>query len=558
MESCAQKLASCADFVPIFYVDVDEKKAHSIEAVEAVNGCLQLDNAPAHGDHAEAKAKATVLIDATQMVNENPTLVPDQPKKLKASISGEENINPNETTEDSGLIEKYVKAGIDDKKSQIISMNSSQETKEHVETIDQAQNGFVDEHTKKDPVKSCAYMTALVSGLGNQRDDAEEEVSNERVESAETLYLTSKEEPKNQQAHENRKSSTTVQHGNRELVLYSKSQNQNLEVKIGDCEDVRFAIIEGQRFHMMQDIQFMRLAYYGGTSIGDQSEFYLYNLPMVSLLHTIPRLPDVIMHAPVSESANVLCNTREYGYCILKGADTTSLGGYQSFEHELATGIALSHKNLLTTYGPILSEDGMYFAGMLNEYMPIGSLKSLIVTTGSQLALSAKRSILQQVATGLEYMHRNDLVHNNLQPENILLKLSSGVALVKISNFSKTRGLINGMNVSDSAICRNKFYSDPALDWNPDGAVYSRSSDVYSMGMVMLQTMAGEIRMPDEVQYDKCLKEAFINPFTIFQPDVIADNWWKLITSCLSLEANDRPTMHEVLETIREFEYQDI
>ena len=508
MESCAKKMASCADFAPIFYVNVDEEES-AVESVEAVNECVQVEKALyAHGDDDEGNASTAVVhIDVGQVVNDNPIFVPDEPEKVEISLLQMENTNPNETTGDGGLEKKYNKAWIVDEKAKIISVNASPYTDEHIMTVEN---------------------------------------------------LFSKEDTKTQLLHQEGKSKRSLTRVNQSIVLFSKRQRQHLEVKVGGREDARFAILEGQRFHLKQDIQFIHYAYYGGSSIGSQSDFYLYNLPMVSFQHILPRLSDVIIISQVSESAHFLCNSKEYGYCMLKGSDMTSFGRYQLFEHELATAIALRHKNLLTTYGPILSECGKCIAGMLNEYMPLGCLKNMIEKAGPHLPLSVKRSILQQVATGIEYMHRAGLIHNNLQPSTILLKLSSGVTVAKVSKFANARGLINGSSISDDTIVRNMFYSDPTLDWDGDKAVHTRSSDVYSMGMVMLQTVAGEIRLPDEEQFLVCAKEAFINPFTIFQPAGITDNWWKLITSCLSLTPDERPTMHEVLETIRSFEAQDI
>ena len=516
MESCAKKMASCADFAPIFYVIVDEEEC-AVESVEAVNECVQVEKALyAHGDDDEGNAStALVHIDVGQVVNGNPIFVPDEPEKIEISLLQMENTNPNETAGGRSL------------KEDIITGSFRLPLRNHLpapqpSTITGCTNGPIDDHSFNAAMASI--QTAQIEELNMEKHCFVEE--KEEVDEigycfgAENVYITDEDLDGNN-------------------ILNS-------------------SILKGQRLKMLQDTKRNLYATYGGTSIASQSKFDLYSLPFYAHWRAIPRSGEITACSRIGgpSSPHILCETEEYGSCVFKGAEIATIEQYQSFEQELATGMTLRHQNLLVTYGPVLDDNGTYFAGMLNEHIPFGSLETFINNFGHSMDLEAKQCMILHVAGGMDYLHSIGLVHNNLKPSTILLcEISPGVLTAKISNFSKTRGLVDGLTgVSDNSIVLNKFYSDPTLEWNPEGATYSKSSDVYSLGMVMLQVMAGEIRLPNGQLFLNCVNGALINPFTMFHPTGVPDNWWKLISSCLSLKPSERPSVRQVLQTIASFE----
>lgn len=546
MKSCDQKLATCADFSPIFYVDVAEKSSSvGIDVISSVTECPAVDEA-AHVEDGHEESDGT--IDEVVDVAQDPIFTADAEIESAILPSGAENFHPNRIMmEPNDVSPKDANEDI-----QMISVNTFPEADEYGIGSRTGYNTIVKQDLSivtlqmflRRPLHAYQPMNFMIHRpIGEHPFSA-------LMKSSWTIKF----EDLNQEEHD--ASEEEIDEGEH---CYDGQDERNSG---GPQNAVDPSILKGQRLQVQQDVKGFGLATFGGTSLAYQAGFTLYKLPLFAFLHTIPKCGDITPCATLGEPAapHILCDTNEYGYCVFKEANTTSLKHYQSFEQELATGMTLRHQNLLATHGPLLDDGMTYFAGILTEYVSLGSLEDTIHNYGRAMEFHLKRSILMQVASGLEYMHSKGVVHNNLKPGTILLdEVAPGLVTAKISNFSKTRGMVQGlMSVSDEDIVRNQFYSDPVSEWNPDGTLYSRKSDVYSLGMVMLQTLAGEIQLPDEKNFLSILNKYKASPFAISQPMAVPDHWWKLIFSCLNLNPADRPSLSTVLKTMMTFDHQGI
>ncbi|TFK46780.1 kinase-like protein [Heliocybe sulcata] len=77
---------------------------------------------------------------------------------------------------------------------------------------------------------------------------------------------------------------------------------------------------------------------------------------------------------------------------------------------------ARQHPNIYPVYG-IRNRDSVSFAIDM-PYSAEGNLMNYI-TNNPQ---TARLALVEQIATGLEYLHRNGLVHGNLKPSNVLME----------------------------------------------------------------------------------------------------------------------------------------
>lgn len=58
------------------------------------------------------------------------------------------------------------------------------------------------------------------------------------------------------------------------------------------------------------------------------------------------------------------------------------------------------------------------------EYMPGGSLYTILHETKAELTLERKLSLAIDIASALKYLHENDVIHRDLKTMNVLVRNS--------------------------------------------------------------------------------------------------------------------------------------
>ncbi len=133
----------------------------------------------------------------------------------------------------------------------------------------------------------------------------------------------------------------------------------------------------------------------------------------------------------------------------------------------------LKHKNIINIFG---SGGDNKSTVVISEYAPGGSLADRMVR---KYEWHKAADIILQVALGLDFAHKNNIVHGNLRPSNILFDVEENV---KLSDF--------GMPIHYDAPQKKNWYSPPERK-------ISRQGDIYGMGVIFHQLVTG--RNP---QYD--------------------------------------------------------
>jgi serine/threonine protein phosphatase PrpC/predicted Ser/Thr protein kinase len=109
-------------------------------------------------------------------------------------------------------------------------------------------------------------------------------------------------------------------------------------------------------------------------------------------------------------------------------------------------------------------------------------------------AINEVRSIAEQIANGLRALHRLEIVHQDLRPQNIMID-SAGT--VKIIDFgaAKVAGLAETCRRNEGVVGTMQ-YSAPEYFLNFEG---SSRSDIFSLGVIVYQMLCGELPYGNEV-----------------------------------------------------------
>ena len=154
------------------------------------------------------------------------------------------------------------------------------------------------------------------------------------------------------------------------------------------------------------------------------------------------------------------------------------------FYQEAAKTGALKHQNIVTVYD-LGEQDG--FPYIVMEYLSGDPLDRLI-QSGKSHPLGFKLRIIEQVCNALGYAHRNDVIHRDVKPANVIVQ-SDGV--VKLLDFGIAR-----QEKTESRLTRTGSVIGTLQYMAPErlrNAAFDGRSDIFSVGVVMYQLLTGQL-----------------------------------------------------------------
>jgi eukaryotic-like serine/threonine-protein kinase len=156
----------------------------------------------------------------------------------------------------------------------------------------------------------------------------------------------------------------------------------------------------------------------------------------------------------------------------------------ERFRREARAVARLSHPNIVTVIDR--GDDGgrQY---IVFEHVEGENLKELVVRSG-RLPVRRALELALDVADGLAFAHDHGLVHRDVKPQNVLL---SREGEVKVTDFGIARSLHmdHGVTQTGTVLGTGEYLAPEQASGKP----VSPATDVYSLGVVLWELLAGDV-----------------------------------------------------------------
>jgi serine/threonine protein kinase len=156
----------------------------------------------------------------------------------------------------------------------------------------------------------------------------------------------------------------------------------------------------------------------------------------------------------------------------------------ERFRMEAKAAANLSHPNIVTVHDFGL-DNGRLFIVM--EFVPGTDLKTMIKHRG-RFTLDEAIPLMVQACAGIGYAHRAGLIHCDIKPHNMLVTPDQRL---KVTDFGIARALASiHPDEQNDIVWGSPQYFSPE---QAAGAAPSPSSDVYSLGVILYEMLAGRL-----------------------------------------------------------------
>ena len=181
---------------------------------------------------------------------------------------------------------------------------------------------------------------------------------------------------------------------------------------------------------------------------------------------------------------------------ILRDEFTTDDEFVKRFNIEAQAAASITDPNIVSVYD-VGKEENLYYIVM--ELVKGKTLKDIIVEDGA-LGWKWSVKVAMQIASALETAHRNNIIHRDIKPHNIIIT-EEGVA--KVTDFGIAKAVSNSTITAFGTTMGSVHYFSPE---HARGGFTDAKSDIYSLGVVLYEMITGKVPFDSDTPVSVALK----------------------------------------------------
>ncbi|XP_053616871.1 LIM domain kinase 1 isoform X2 [Plodia interpunctella] len=233
---------------------------------------------------------------------------------------------------------------------------------------------------------------------------------------------------------------------------------------------------------------------------------------------------------------------------VLKQLYRVDEDAQRNFLKEVAVLRSLQHPNVLRFIGVLYKDKRLH---LVTEYVAGGTLHQLLQDRARALSWVARARLARDVAAGVGYLHRMNVIHRDLNSHNCLVREDQTVIVADFGLARVVQRTASSAHARDAlrrkryTVVGNPYWMAPEM---MNGNVYDEKVDVFSFGIILCEIIGRVSADPDELprRPDFGLNEAaFLDAFC--RPHACPPPFYRVAFLACDLEPDARPTF-EVME----------
>jgi serine/threonine-protein kinase len=237
---------------------------------------------------------------------------------------------------------------------------------------------------------------------------------------------------------------------------------------------------------------------------------------------------------------------------MLKSTLISDSMSVKRFQQEVKASARIDHPHAITVYNFGISPEGLPYIVM--DFLQGNSLAEVIKAEG-HVEVDRGVKIITQACEALAHAHKQGVVHRDLKPSNIVLtEYDEDPDFVKVVDFGVAKlmgGSAEGAQrlTQTGEVCGSPVYMSPEQCM---GQELDLRSDIYSMGILIYETLTGKLPLIGRTMVDTMSKHVSEMPpsFSKIRPDLyIPERVEQVVMKAMAKDPADR---HQNMDELRE------
>ena len=198
------------------------------------------------------------------------------------------------------------------------------------------------------------------------------------------------------------------------------------------------------------------------------------------------------------------------------------------------------HPNIVRLLDHLENTDYIY---IVTEYIEGGTLGQYFKKKKFNFSERQAMNIMNQLASGVKYLHQYGIVHRDLKPDNIMITQQNDFGVIKIMDFGLSK-IVSPHEKMVEGYGTLSYVAPEVLLRTP----YNKEVDIWSMGVILFYMLSG--KLPFRGSKEQEVAEKIVYDQLEFDEDDWETRTQKvqdLISCCLEKKAEDRIKINQFL-----------